>query len=244
MPPRSPLHGLAVLALIGSVASGCKPGQPPAEDLVRGMQVYQADCAVCHGDHGAGDGPLAARLVAPGGRAPESLADSARIAGLGRDGLRESLTSASAHTRSGSAMPVWGPHLGPELTERVLDYLLTLPAQDEAVRRGVRDYLGGGVEAARQGRRLYVQYCSGCHGPYGRGDALMADPLRKELGRVDLAESRVAALSDGELRALIGSGGAHAAVAPTMPGWIGTLSPAQIDEIAGYLRSIAPAGSR
>jgi mono/diheme cytochrome c family protein len=241
---RSPLHGLAALALLGSAAAGCKPDGPAAEDLVRGMQVYQADCAVCHGDHGAGDGPLAGRLVAAGGRAPVGLADSARIAGLGRDGLRESLTSATAHARSGSAMPVWGPHLGPELTERVLDYVLTLPVQDEAVRRGVRDYLGGGAAAAGQGRRLYVHYCSGCHGPYGRGDALVSEPLRKELGRVDLAESRVAGLSDGELRALIGSGGAHAAVAPTMPGWIGTLSPAQIDEVAGYLRSIAAAGSR
>jgi mono/diheme cytochrome c family protein len=39
--------------------------EPPRQDLNSGAHLYQEFCASCHGDSGAGDGPLAATLAKP-----------------------------------------------------------------------------------------------------------------------------------------------------------------------------------
>jgi high-affinity iron transporter len=52
------------------------PSQTPS--LARGAEVYQANCAGCHGAVGRGDGPLAAGLEPP----PANLADGAALRGV------------------------------------------------------------------------------------------------------------------------------------------------------------------
>jgi mono/diheme cytochrome c family protein len=39
------------------------PIPPTAESVSRGRQLFQKDCAVCHGDQGRGDGPAAASML-------------------------------------------------------------------------------------------------------------------------------------------------------------------------------------
>lgn len=44
----------------------CLAGLPAAaQDVERGEEVYQMHCAICHGDRGAGDGPMADILKVP-----------------------------------------------------------------------------------------------------------------------------------------------------------------------------------
>ena len=52
-------HGLAD-ALIALYPIPTAPAKPP--DLARGAALFAQQCASCHGAHGGGDGPLAARL--------------------------------------------------------------------------------------------------------------------------------------------------------------------------------------
>uniref|UniRef100_A0A832I218 C-type cytochrome n=1 Tax=Eiseniibacteriota bacterium TaxID=2212470 RepID=A0A832I218_UNCEI len=234
------IRSAAALLAAALAAAGCRDHARLAP-LVEGQRVYHGQCAVCHGDYGRGDGPLAARLVEDGGAAPADLTDPARIAALGRGGLRRSLGSSGAHRRPASAMPVWGPHLGERLAGRAADFVATLPALGPDARDAVDAYLGAGA----RGRREYVLFCSGCHGPYGAGDGLFSPALARDLRPADLTDSaRFAALDDEALRGLIALGGGHAELAPTMPGWINTLEPEQIEAIAGYVRVLSRTARR
>jgi mono/diheme cytochrome c family protein len=61
---------LLPLGLIGlAFLTACQPAEPPLPDPV---QDFAENCAVCHGDSGKGDGPLAADL-------PTAPADLTRL---------------------------------------------------------------------------------------------------------------------------------------------------------------------
>lgn len=227
----------ALVALVG-----CRDKAERA-DLERGGQAFLAQCAVCHGPYGLGDGPLAATITAEG-KVPPAALDGALVARLGRDGVRRAL-EARAHLAPGSPMPAWGPLLGAEWTERVADYVVAAPATGEAGRAAVTRYLAAPAGTPRDGRRVYVLYCSGCHGPRGEGDGFFSPSLESGLEASPLRGNALLVLDDAELSRFIGLGGAHAPKAVTMPGWLYTLSPEERTALAGYLRALpGPAAER
>lgn len=230
-----------VLALVACLATGCN--EPDADaNLVAGGQAYLAQCAVCHGPHGAGDGPLAASIAAEGRTRPARLDDAVRMGDLGQEGVRLAIES-GAHSRPGSPMPVWGPHLGPPWMDRIAAYVSTIPRAAPAARAAVDRYLDSPPDTPAGSRRTYVLYCSGCHGPGGAGDGFFSEKAVKRMAPAALDGARLALLPEGQLEELIGSGGAHAAEAATMPGWIHTIAPAERRALAGYLRTPGALGS-
>ena len=61
LPPNSvPIEGAAYVPGAGS-ATNPIPGDQAS--LARGQSMYQIHCALCHGDQGKGDGPIAKELV-------------------------------------------------------------------------------------------------------------------------------------------------------------------------------------
>lgn len=86
-----------------TVASGLLAAYPVTvapdkmPDLQRGAQLYQAQCASCHGAQGGGDGPLAATLNPP----PIALSDHGRA----RERSVFSLQQIITHGVAGTAMP-------------------------------------------------------------------------------------------------------------------------------------------
>jgi mono/diheme cytochrome c family protein len=218
-----------------TLAGGCR-STPEAAKLEAGGQAYLAQCAVCHGTEGGGDGPLAAGIAAEGKRPPAVL-DAARVTSLGRDGVRRAI-EASDHLRGGSPMPIWGPHLGPEWMDRIADFVVTVPADRPPVREAVARYLAAPPGTPPSGRRVYVIYCSGCHGPQGAGDGFVAPDVASRLAVEPLRQSSLSRFDDAQLGHLIGSGGAHAPEAETMPGWLHTLSPDDRRALLGYLRAL------
>lgn len=104
------VQALAVLAL-ALTASAAKPEPDPA----RGAALFARHCAMCHGEAGRGDGPMAAGQMIPPADLTELGAGDAfptfRVAARidGRDPL----------VSHGSPMPVWGDFLtGPKVMLR------------------------------------------------------------------------------------------------------------------------------
>jgi cytochrome c oxidase cbb3-type subunit 3 len=79
------------------------------EDVESGRRVYTALCVVCHGERGYGNiGPNHTEGFWIHGGAPTSIFHS------NRDGV------------ANAGMPAWGPVLGPDSTQDVATYVLTL----------------------------------------------------------------------------------------------------------------------
>lgn len=93
-----------------------------------------------------------------------------------------------------------------------------------------------------EGKKLYLTYCSGCHGKTGKGDGpaakvLPAKPANHTDGTV------MNQLSDKYLFDIITKGGASAKKSPVMPAW-GNLKEKQVREIIEYIRSLASAKNK
>lgn len=242
------MRALALPIVLAAALAGCRASDlatpaGAADSLVAGGQAYLAQCAVCHGPHGAGDGPLAASIAAEGRTRPAALDDVVRMGDLGREGVRLAIEGRS-HARRQSPMPVWGPHLGPPWMDRIAGYVATIPAARPQARAAVERYLASPPGVPAGARRTFVLYCSGCHGADGGGRGFFSDAVAKKMKPAALEGARLAALSDAELDARIGMGGAHAADAATMPGWLHTLSPSERHALAAYLRTLDPGAAR
>ena len=95
-----------------------------------------------------------------------------------------------------------------------------------------------GADEKTEGRRVYLTYCSGCHGESGKGDgpaasSLPAKPANHTDGNV------MNQLSDKYLTAVVAKGGSAVGKSPIMPAWGAQLKEKQIKEIISYIRSIA-----
>ena len=88
----------------------------PACPQAGGAEIYQAQCTVCHGTKGKGDGPAAAGLKPR----PPDLSDSVLMAKLSDDSLVKVLTGGR------KAMPGFGKILKPEDVRRVAAFVRCL----------------------------------------------------------------------------------------------------------------------
>lgn len=94
------------------------------------------------------------------------------------------------------------------------------------------------AEEKTEGKRMYLTYCSGCHGESGKGDGPAARSLPiKPTNHTD--GTIMNQLSDKFLFDIITKGGAAADKSPFMPAWGSQLKEKQIREIIVYIRSLA-----
>jgi mono/diheme cytochrome c family protein len=96
----------------------------------------------------------------------------------------------------------------------------------------------GHAQGAAEGQKLYVTYCSSCHGDKGRGDgaagkALPVKPADHTDGKL------MSSFSDEFLLNIIAKGGAAVGKSAFMPAWGGVLKENQLQDLITYLRSIA-----
>lgn len=226
---------LVMCSLAGALAA-CREASEGSHDgaeLALGGQAYLAQCAVCHGAYGEGDGPLAASIAAEQRPRPTRFT-AENVRSLGRSGVVRVLEGES-HRRPGAPMPIWGPHLGREWTNRIAAWVVSLPRLDEQGRAAVASYLAP-AGTSGEGRRTYVTHCSSCHGADGGGEAFF-DPVLG-LAPPPLGSGMLAGRSDDELAKFLAPGGAHLERAPNVPGWLYTISPAERGELIRYLRRL------
>jgi mono/diheme cytochrome c family protein len=86
-------------------------------------------------------------------------------------------------------------------------------------------------ESIRAGERLYVVYCTPCHGPSGKGDGLVATKFvpPADLSNPGLQKAR----TDGYWQSYLSVGGA------VMPSYAEALSPVERWHVVNYLRTLA-----
>ena len=89
---------------------------------VAGAGIYKAQCTVCHGAKGKGDGPAAAGLKPR----PPDLSDAVLMAKLSDDSLVKVLTGGR------NAMPGFGKILKPEDVRRVAEFVRCLGQSERA----------------------------------------------------------------------------------------------------------------
>lgn len=120
----------------------------------------------------------------------------------------------------------------PEQGEGTKDTLQTSPKIDEAGELRLLSY------EQRQGRQLYLKYCSVCHGEQGKGDGFNAFNLNpKPRDFTDAAYMN--ALGDVRVAETMSQGGRGVNRSPLMPSWGGRMSKKEIAYVVDYIRSFS-----
>lgn len=253
------IFGMLLLAV--AIASACqkKPGDQAATPasvpdtvqqarIAEGQRAYLANCAMCHGEWGLGDGTVAPQLLKEAHVTVARLNHRGRLDSLGRDELTRVIERGGAHTGRSNLMPPWGERLSAEEIDRIADFVMALPEiHREIPPSTLAKYLEAPPGVSVHGRKLYVTMCAACHGPYGRGDGRYADTLwtRNQIRPRDLTDSLYfAGKSDRDLFALVSLGGGFMHMSAYMPIWGVSLSPPQIKDLVAYIRSISRTASR
>lgn len=89
----------------------------------------------------------------------------------------------------------------------------------------------------RLGKEVFQHYCLTCHGEAGAGDGFNAfniDPHPRDLSDPAFQKAK----KDADLADAIRRGGAGVGLSSMMPPWGKTLTPDQIDQVVGYLRTL------
>ena len=87
----------------------------------------------------------------------------------------------------------------------------------------------------KRGNELYQQYCSGCHGPEGRGSKKSGFmPRPKNLTMKGYTDQ----LPDEYLFAVISKGGASVNKSEYMPAFEGTLQKEDIEDLIAFIRTL------
>jgi mono/diheme cytochrome c family protein len=186
-------------------------------DITRGSQIYDANCAVCHGAEGQGRVGVNLSQDFPA-IDPEAFTRAVIEQGV-----------------AGTTMPAWGQQYGGPLDEQAITdvaaFITSLsggrsPMAPTATPLPVTPVptVPGATGNPTQGRVLFVQNCAMCHGTEGQG--LRGSNLNKTFSSINPQQFVRATVSDGV------SGTA-------MPAWGqakgGPLSEAEIDDISAYI---------
>jgi mono/diheme cytochrome c family protein len=92
------------------------------------------------------------------------------------------------------------------------------------------------AQEKNEGKKLYLAYCSACHGESGKGDGPAAKALpAKPANHTDATFMKQ--LSDKYLYEIITKGGGSVGKSPVMPAW-GNLKEKQVRDIIEYIRTL------
>jgi len=249
--------GLATLLLLSVLhasdttipsASGSEGGQPSREILLRGRQVYAANCAVCHGESGDGNG-MAAHMFRVHPRDFRRGLFKFRSTPSGSLPTDEDLLFTVTRGIRWTGM-VGRADLPEADRQAVVQYLRTFSPRFATERPAQRVAVPPTPTATKdlvaQGRRVYHEAeCSKCHGDRGRGDGPSAPGMKDDWGwpirPSDLTWrplKRGSALEEIYLTIATGLSGTP------MPSYGDSLESQEIWALVSYLGSLVPLDNR
>ncbi|MGB7290743.1 MAG: cytochrome c [Thermodesulfobacteriota bacterium] len=100
---------------IGAVLAKAEPEGDPA----KGKEIFQANCAACHGPEGKGDGAAAAALDPK----PRNLSDADYVSTLSNEHLLKVITEGGASVGKSPMMAAWGGILSENDILNVIAYV-------------------------------------------------------------------------------------------------------------------------
>ena len=154
---------------------------PPStpESVTAGKAIFFEYCSGCHGRRADGRGPQSLNLIPR----PQNLRNAQFVKHLTDDRI---FTSISGGVR-GTAMPAFEMTLTPEKRWHVIHYIRSLTADDtiklansieyQEVPKDIKNPIPPTTESIATGKRLFLNYCSSCHGPKADGLGLIAPSL-------------------------------------------------------------------
>jgi mono/diheme cytochrome c family protein len=99
-------------------------------------------------------------------------------------------------------------------------------------------YCSNSFADIEQGKRIYRENCAPCHGESGKGDGVGARSL--PVRPADHTNPAVMdARTDAFLRDIIAKGGNAMGLSSFMPAWQGIFKDNEIQDLVGYIRSLA-----
>ncbi len=213
-------------AMTAYLASLTMPPPPMAGD-----ETFRVLCARCHGEAGAGDGPIALYLDP----APRGLTKAAFM----NSKTPERFLTSIREGVPGTSMPPWRNVLDEEQSLAVLEYALTTFVREprrELTPRNIPEQNPEAMsdESVARGEQTFLQRCTGCHGLKADGKGPNSPDI---LPRPRNLRNRhfVGSVSDRRLMESILYGVRGAA----MPPWIDYgLSPSDAGDIVNYIRRI------
>ncbi|OGW90703.1 MAG: hypothetical protein A3D28_00745 [Omnitrophica bacterium RIFCSPHIGHO2_02_FULL_63_14] len=222
--------------------STAKPPPTPAL-LEAGQQLYNKQCAVCHGPKGAGDGQ-AAHLLYPKPR-DFTQGEFRLVSTDTMQATDEDLFLTVTRGMPGSAMPPW-ELLSPEQRWALVYYIRHLTGAsgsiDPASIIHVPPETLKTAEGLERGRQLFAQACASCHGPLGKGDGhqtIHVDNLGYPIKPRDLTAGIFKGSSESKdlyNRIVAGLPGSP------MPSYAGVYTDEQLWELIYYVQSLVPPG--
>lgn len=217
------MHGgrLALVVLL-AVMAATAVAHAQEGDITRGSQIFDANCAVCHGSEGQGRVGINLSKDFPS-IDPQAFAQAAIEQGV-----------------ANTVMPPWSQKYGGPLTDQeiadVVAFVASLsggrsPMAPTATPLPVTPVptVPGATGDPTHGQVLFIQNCAMCHGERGQG--LRGANLSKVFASIDPQQF---------VRATVAEGIANSA----MPAWSqangGPLTESEIDDISAYILTFAP----
>jgi mono/diheme cytochrome c family protein len=96
----------------------------------------------------------------------------------------------------------------------------------------------GWAQNQAEGKKIYLTYCSSCHGEQGKGDGMAAASLPAKPS--DHTNGAIMnRLSDQFLSDIISQGGGAVGKSSFMPSWGAALNEKQLRDVVAYIRTLA-----
>lgn len=235
---------VALVGLGGLAAGGVAAAGPASPDVERGREVYEANCAICHGAKGDGNG----RVTEQFRRRPQNFRAGKfkfRSTPSGSLPLDEDLLRTISHGIARTGM-VPQNHLEEADRRAVISYIKTFSARFQAERPRAPIPIPPAPkltsEMAARSRQMYVEAgCPDCHGEGGKGDgpssAKLKDDWEQQIPRSDLNLTRVPRRSGPDPADLYRTIATGLGGTP-MPSYADALKPEEIWAIVAYLNAL------
>lgn len=224
------MQALRVLLALTLCAAPALAQHPSSPD--RGLPLYSAYCAGCHGFDGRGDGPMAPGLEKDTGVQPIDLSDPDFQARLDDRLLARAIREGGVTHRTGY-MPAWGLTLTDTQLDDLVAYIRELRDPD-------RPQTARAYSIQREldlGRTLYGLRCLACHGAEGKGEGPFLQNLK--LKATDFTGDYLLGVTDRRLAEVITQGLAHAHMKGLQSGWWERpLDSKEMEALVFYLRTL------